>query len=52
MLVGDRIEIYWGDEFVGHGSFLRVEGEVLLWFDCSGCLRFSLLGPGLAVRKV
>ncbi|HFJ9287363.1 TPA: hypothetical protein ACGW44_005390 [Bacillus toyonensis] len=48
---GDNISIISGGNFIGRGSFLRIDGCTLIWCDRGGNLNFTDLRVS-SVKKV
>ncbi|WP_144489626.1 hypothetical protein [Bacillus thuringiensis] len=49
-LEGDTITVYSAGHLLGHGTFLRIDGRNLIWFDRRGNMNFTDLRVS-SIRK-
>ncbi|OPA07534.1 MULTISPECIES: hypothetical protein [Bacillus cereus group] len=48
---GDKIQVFSGGRIMGTGSFIRVEGPILVWVDRNANMNFTDLRVS-SVRKI
>lgn len=48
---GDSISVFSGGQFIGRGSFLRIDGPTLIWFDRHGNMNLTDLRVS-SIKKV
>ncbi|HEF1879950.1 hypothetical protein [Bacillus thuringiensis] len=48
---GDYIKVFSSGNFMGMGTFLRVEGHIIIWIDKRGNINLTDIS-GVSVRKI